>query len=307
MMTWLSASLIRCGFPKSAHKLATVAIPRGLTPGPGGRPLATVGSATVGSATVGSATVGSATSGGGAPRGFTPGPAGLAPKLGSTVGLAPKLGSTAEAAAAKPAAAQPVTAAQPAHEAARQHVAAVNPAGGAPTMLTTAPTVLTTAPTMVPGDRVRMSGLVARADLNGKYGNVVSFDDKDGRYTVSVEGGGAVSGIVSLKPTNLSKVSPGEGAGAAGAAAPAATSAAYTAAAAAPASAAFTTSSLPASPDEWIGLWVLLGGLVSRADLNGRYGTVLSYEAQYGRWAFLMTFDGPLMGTDGLRMASDGH
>ena len=42
-------------------------------------------------------------------------------------------------------------------------------------------------------------------------------------------------------------------------------------------------------------MWVLLGGLVSRADLNGRYGTVLSYEAQYGRWAFLMTIDGPLM------------
>jgi PKD repeat protein len=173
-------------------------------------------------------------------------------------------------------------------------------------MLTTAPTVLTTAPTMVPGDRVRMSGLVARADLNGKYGNVVSFDDKDGRYTVSVEGGGAVSGIVSLKPTNLSKVAPGEGegagegGGAAGVVAPAAAapSAAYTAAAApapAPASAAFTTSSLPASPGEWIGLWVLLGGLVSRADLNGRYGTVLSYEAHYGRWAFLMTIDGPLM------------
>ena len=93
-------------------------------------------------------------------------------------------------------------------------------------------------------------------------------------------------------------------------------SAAYTAAAApapAPASAAFTTSSLPASPGEWIGMWVLLGGLVSRADLNGRYGTVLSYEAQYGRWAFLMTFDGPLKASDGLMMdlitlmmASDG-
>jgi hypothetical protein len=60
-------------------------------------------------------------------------------------------------------------------------------------------------------------------------------------------------------------------------------------------------------------MWVLLGGLVSRADLNGRYGTVLSYEAQYGRWAFLMTFDGPLTVSDGLMMdlivlmmASDG-
>ena len=242
------------------------------------------------------------------PRGLTPGP-GLAPILGSTGGLVPKLGSTTEATAAKPAAAEP------SQEAARQQVAAVNPAGGAPNMvsapnmvpapnLVSAPN-LASAPNLVRGDRVRMRGLIARADLNGKYGNVVSFDDKDGRYTISVEGGGAVSGIVSLKPTNLSKVSPGEGAGATGAAAPAATSAAYTAAAAAPASATFTTSSLPASPGEWIGLWVLLGGLVSRADLNGRYGTVLSYESQYGRWAFLMTFDGPLMGTDGLMMASD--
>jgi hypothetical protein len=29
---------------------------------------------------------------------------------------------------------------------------------------------------------------------------------------------------------------------------------------------------------------------------------VLSYEAQYGRWAFLMTIDGPLTASDGLMM-----
>jgi hypothetical protein len=50
----------------------------------------------------------------------------------------------------------------------------------------------------------------------------------------------------------------------------------------------------PPSPSEWIGRYVTLGGLVSRADLNGRYGTVLSYEALHGRYTVDVQGAGPV-------------
>ena len=50
----------------------------------------------------------------------------------------------------------------------------------------------------------------------------------------------------------------------------------------------------PPSPSEWVGQYVTLGGLVSRADLNGRYGTVLSYEAQHGRYTVEVQGAGPV-------------
>jgi len=50
----------------------------------------------------------------------------------------------------------------------------------------------------------------------------------------------------------------------------------------------------PPSPSEWVGRYVTLGGLVSRADLNGRFGTVLSYEAQHGRYTVEVQGAGPV-------------
>ena len=50
------------------------------------------------------------------------------------------------------------------------------------------------------GARVRISGLVARADLNGRSGRVLSYDEAVGRHTVAVDGAGPVA----FKPGNLS-------------------------------------------------------------------------------------------------------
>ena len=50
------------------------------------------------------------------------------------------------------------------------------------------------------GARVLISGLVARADLNGRCGQILSHDEAVGRYTVAVDGAGPVA----FKPANLS-------------------------------------------------------------------------------------------------------
>ena len=54
------------------------------------------------------------------------------------------------------------------------------------------------------GQRVMLTGLAARADLNGQFGMCVSHDAHAGRYTVTIEGGGQVA----LKSANIKLVSP---------------------------------------------------------------------------------------------------
>jgi len=53
------------------------------------------------------------------------------------------------------------------------------------------------------GERVLLANLVSRADLNGRYAMVLSFDPQYGRYTVEVDSSGEQ---VAIKPTNMQPV-----------------------------------------------------------------------------------------------------
>ena len=53
-----------------------------------------------------------------------------------------------------------------------------------------APTPTSVPPILSVGDRVHMNGLIARADLNGRYGSVLAYDEATERFTVAVDGGG---------------------------------------------------------------------------------------------------------------------
>ena len=61
------------------------------------------------------------------------------------------------------------------------------------------------------GRRVRISGLQARPELNGRCGVAVRFDAAKGRYEVVVEG---EAEAVLLKPASLRAAVTGRGAGA---------------------------------------------------------------------------------------------
>ena len=50
------------------------------------------------------------------------------------------------------------------------------------------------------GSRVAINGLVAKPELNGRTGTVVSFDDAKGRYCLELEG---TSSSLMIKPCNL--------------------------------------------------------------------------------------------------------
>lgn len=62
----------------------------------------------------------------------------------------------------------------------------------------------------VPGARVRIQGLKARPDLNGRTGSVDDFSGATGRYNVKVEqADGLGHEVLALKPTSLARLADG--------------------------------------------------------------------------------------------------
>lgn len=64
------------------------------------------------------------------------------------------------------------------------------------------------APALLVGERVQISGLSSRTDLNGAYGKALSYDAASGRYTIAVEGPLGEDCTFNLKLDNLTKAPP---------------------------------------------------------------------------------------------------
>jgi len=128
---------------------------------------------------------------------------------------------------------------------------------------------------LVPGQRVRVAGLQARPELNGREGTVVEWDEDEARWKVIMDDGSGKK----CKPSNLEicEAMPPETDTGADLSIPASPSGSLT-------SLRSSINSLPLD----IGARVRVKGLRMRPELNGCMGTVLKWDAEQSRWNVIM-------------------
>merc|ERR1719174_1209938 len=130
------------------------------------------------------------------------------------------------------------------------------------------------------GQRVNFLGLVGRAELNGKQGTLVKWDPVAGRWAVAF-GRGITRETVNVKPDNLSVASPVSGAGKSKGKKvnPQPKSRSVNVKEALLSQITKTIDTKLA-----VGKRVRFVGLSARADLNGTYGTLVSWLDDVERW-----------------------
>jgi len=120
------------------------------------------------------------------------------------------------------------------------------------------------------GTRIRVTGLSARAELNGQHGSVLEFDMSEQRWKVVMDDGTGLS----LRCANLEKLHTSSSADAA--------ACRDAAASGVPMSRQMEDAAMPGAISS--GMIVKLVALMARPDLNGQLGVALRFDEASGRW-----------------------
>jgi len=146
-------------------------------------------------------------------------------------------------------------------------------------------------PCLRTGARVVIHSLVSRSELNDRLGTLHEFDELEGRWKVLLDDDTAVAGL-SLRPANI-KLAPS----------PEVAAPPYSVAA--PAASSQPVHQVPVVTEMQgshtavagviePGMRVRVAGLASRADLNGKQGTVSDFDSELGRWKVKLDDDSGL-------------